>query len=54
MGLRVEHELHKRRKGRNVGVALLLVGFVVLILALTVVKVSRGDFEMTATSQGGN
>lgn len=44
--IRVEHEIHKRRKGRNVGVGLMLVGFVALILALTFVKVTGGDFEL--------
>jgi hypothetical protein len=42
MALRVEHEIHTRRFGRNLGLALSLVGFVVLMLALTVVKVTRG------------
>lgn len=42
MGLHVEHEIHTRRFGRNVGVAVLLIAFVVLVLALTVVKVTRG------------
>jgi hypothetical protein len=37
--IRVEHELHGRRRGRNVGVGLLLVGFVAIIFGLTVVKV---------------
>jgi hypothetical protein len=37
--IRVEHELHQRRRGRNVGVGLLLVGFVAVIFGLTVVKV---------------
>ena len=45
MALRQEHELHKRRKGRNVGVGLLLGAFIVLVFALTFVKVTRGDFE---------
>ena len=44
--MRVEHDLHRRRRGRNVGVGLILAGFIVLVLALTVVKVTRGDFEM--------
>ncbi|PRX38295.1 hypothetical protein SAMN05216257_103178 [Meinhardsimonia xiamenensis] len=44
MALKVEHELHRRRRGRNVGLALLLAGFVVLVLALTVVKVQRVGF----------
>lgn len=44
--IRAEHEIHQRRKGRNVGVGLMLVAFVVLILALTFVKVTGGDFEL--------
>ncbi|MGX9856059.1 hypothetical protein ACR03S_11540 [Limimaricola variabilis] len=36
--MRVEHELHHRRRGRNLGVGLLLVGFVALMFGLTVVK----------------
>lgn len=43
MGMQVEHEIHTRRFGRNLGVGLSLVAFVVLVLALTVVKVTRGD-----------
>ena len=42
MSFRVEHELHKRRFGRNLGLGLTLAAFVVLVLALTVVKVTRG------------
>jgi hypothetical protein len=42
MGLQVQHEIHTRRFGRNLGVGLLLAAFVVLMLALTVVKVTRG------------
>lgn len=45
MSFQKEHELHKRRFGRNLGVALVLGAFVVLLLGLTVVKVTRGDFE---------
>ncbi len=44
MALRVEHEIHTRRKGRNFGVLGLLIGFVGLVFALTVVKVTElGD-----------
>lgn len=43
MAFRPQHELHARRFGRNVGVAVLLAGFVMLVFALTVVKVTRGD-----------
>ena len=40
MALRAEHELHKRRWGRNLGVGLVLVGFVAVVFGLTVAKVS--------------
>jgi hypothetical protein len=43
MTFRAEHDLHKRRFGRNVGLGLTLAAFVVLVFALTVVKVKRGD-----------
>jgi hypothetical protein len=44
MALQVEHELHERRKGRNYGVGILLVGFIAVIFGLTVVKVLQlGD-----------
>lgn len=43
MALRVEHEMHQRRLGRNVGLALVLAAFVALVFALTVVKVTQGD-----------
>ena len=46
MSIRPEHELHKRRKGRNVGVGLMLAAFVVLIMALTYVKITQTDFEL--------
>ena len=39
MALKVEHELHKRRLNRNVGVGLLLLAFIGLVFGLTVVKV---------------
>ena len=38
-----QHELHKRRFSRNLGLGLTLVAFVALVFALTVVKVRRGD-----------
>lgn len=43
MTFRPEHELHKRRFSRNLGVGLTLAAFVALVFALTVVKVKRGD-----------
>lgn len=44
MALVKEHELHKRRKGRNFALLAVLGGFAVLMFALTVVKVSRGEY----------
>jgi hypothetical protein len=41
----VEHEIHRRRFGRNLGVGLLLAAFVGVVFALTVVKVTRGDLD---------
>ena len=46
MAIKAEHEIHQRRKGRNVGVGLMLAGFVVLVLALTFAKITSGDFEL--------
>jgi hypothetical protein len=43
VAIKVEHEIHHRRFGRNLGVAVLLAGFVAVTFALTVVKVKRGD-----------
>ncbi len=43
MAQRAEHELHRRRRSRNVGLGLVLAGFVALVFALTVVKVRQGD-----------
>lgn len=42
MGIRAEHEIHARRRSRNVGLGLVLVCFVALVFALTVVKVRQG------------
>ncbi|KIN60286.1 Cytochrome C oxidase assembly protein [Sulfitobacter noctilucae] len=57
MGIRTEHELHSRRKGRNVGVGIMLAGFVVLIMLLTFVKITQTDFARapgTATPATGS
>ena len=51
MTIRVEHEIHTRRKGRNVGVGLMLGGFVVLVMVLTFTKITSTDFRIPA-SQG--
>ncbi len=41
MAFRPDHEIHKRRFGRNLGVGLTLVLFVIVVFGLTVVKVSE-------------
>ena len=41
--MQAEHELHRRRWSRNVGLGLVLASLVVLVFALTVVKVRQGD-----------
>jgi hypothetical protein len=43
MSFRPDHDLHKRRFSRNLGLGLTLVAFVALVFALTVVKVKLGD-----------
>ncbi len=42
MPLTETHEIHKRRFGRNVGVALCLLGFVALVFLLTMSKIRNG------------
>ncbi|WP_417248199.1 hypothetical protein [Celeribacter sp.] len=34
------HEMHKRRRSRNVGLGAVLAGFVVLVMVLTMVKLT--------------
>ncbi len=43
MTFRPEHEIHRRRFSRNLGVGLVLASFVALVFALTVVKVTRSN-----------
>ena len=44
--IRATHEIHTRRRGRNIGVGLLLVGLVGVVFGLSVVKVRLGhDME---------
>lgn len=42
MAITRDHELHKRRLGRNVGVSLALLAFIVLVFGLTIAKVQGG------------
>lgn len=46
MSLNKTHEIHQRRFGRNVGLALVLVAFIAIVFGLTVVKVTSGAFEL--------
>ncbi len=43
MGLARQHDLHKRRMSRNVGLGLVLAAFVALLFGLTMVKVKFID-----------
>lgn len=43
MPMQTEHELHRRRRSRNVGLGLVLATFVALVFGLTVVKIRQGD-----------
>ncbi|MDF1804106.1 hypothetical protein [Thalassovita sp.] len=53
MALQVEHELHKRRAGRNIGVGIVLVAFVAIVFGMTVVKVTTGGLgPKPAQTQG--
>jgi hypothetical protein len=42
MAIARDHELHRRRLGRNLGLGLVLVAFVVLVFGLTIAKVGGG------------
>ncbi len=46
MSLLKTHELHQRRRSRNMGVGFALAAFIIIIFGLTIVKVGRGDFQV--------
>ncbi|MCZ7676431.1 MAG: hypothetical protein M5U35_11930 [Roseovarius sp.] len=46
MALSRQHELHKRRFSRNLGLGLVLGVLVVLFFGLTLVKVTNGNAEL--------
>ncbi len=62
MAIKAEHELHKRRFGRNVGLGFVLVGFAAIVFGLTIAKVSNGGMveafdhavRPSLTVEGGN
>ena len=43
MTIKVEHELHRRRLSRNVGLGLTLAALTALVFGLTLAKVSSGE-----------
>ncbi|MEM7643178.1 MAG: hypothetical protein AAF366_11685 [Pseudomonadota bacterium] len=43
--MRVEHELHLRRRGRNFGVLFVLLAFIGIVFGVTVVKVETGGLS---------
>lgn len=43
MAITRDHELHRRRFGRNLGLGLALGAFAMLVFGLTIAKVQRGD-----------
>lgn len=54
MAITRDHDLHRRRLGRNVGLGVVLVAFAALVFSLTIAKVSGGGaiqgFDHTARS----
>ena len=51
MSFQKEHELHKRRFGRNLGLGMVLAGFVALVFGMTIVKVSHEDFALPVAEE---
>ena len=45
MAIHPEHELHGRRKGRNMAIGLILTGMVAMIFAVSIVKLSQPQNE---------
>ncbi|MCR9145586.1 MAG: hypothetical protein NXH74_00125 [Rhodobacteraceae bacterium] len=51
MALSRQHDVHKRRFSRNLGLGLVLVGLVALVFGLTIAKVSDDNFVMPAEEE---
>ena len=45
-----QHEMHKRRFGRNLGVGLTLGAFIIIVFGLTIAKVSRQEYPTSGTT----
>ena len=41
MAIQAEHELHRRRRSRNMGLGLVLAGLIAVVFGLTVAKVQQ-------------
>lgn len=41
--IKATHELHDRRRGRNVGLGLILIVFVGIVFGMTIVKIGNGE-----------
>ena len=41
--IKERHEIHKVKNSSNIGLGLILIGFVVLVFSVTVVKLSTGQ-----------
>ncbi|MEM9062710.1 MAG: hypothetical protein AAGD13_19790 [Pseudomonadota bacterium] len=53
MAIGKEHDLHKRRKGRNTAVLSLLCGFALLLFAVTIVKLGDSAANPSASVSWG-
>ncbi len=45
MAIRVEHDIHRRKLGLNIGLGLSLIGFVALVFFLTIAKAGTDPFD---------
>lgn len=41
--IRATHELHERRRSRNLGLGVVLIGFVAVVFGMTIVKIGGGQ-----------
>lgn len=52
MTFKPDHELHRRRIGRNLGLGLVLIVFVALVYGLTLVKVHENGLQAIPHTDG--
>lgn len=53
MSLSRQHDIHRRRFSRNLGLGIVLAGLVALIFGLTMVKVTTEDFTRPLIEEAG-